>query len=181
MKFSYFITLIFISTAASGEFETLPYGPPSHYDALVAFQGEIIKKSSTSYYSIWGADPSLQKNYPSDVQILRCEADEDGELPSGFGRAFSQEGYHCVADIFPNAEPAYRVFGYFFHDGLQWQYYGPTGPSLYIPLDQYDDSDAGGRQSPKPGSVLYEGQPFGQENLSNPYEDILDEYKRLQY
>jgi len=174
MKHLLFIIISFFSTAALSKFETLPYGPPSHYDALVAFQEEIIEKSSASYYATWGADISLQNNYPVDVQVVRCEADEGGRLPGTMGGEIIQDGFHCVVDIFPNAEPAYRVFGFFFYDGITWQYYGPTGPNLLIPVHQYDPGETASSRTPKPGSILYDGQPFGKQNLQNPYKDILN-------
>jgi len=149
--------------------------PPSQYDALSAIQAEVANRAS-GYYGTTSGDLTLRDGYPIDVHLVRCDKTLSRHIRGDVGQLITENGYDCVIDVYPVAEPHFRTYGFFYHSGYSWRYYGSLGQGLLIEIDRFDNSPTTSRRTAKQGSVLYSGQPFGKRNLRNPYQQILDSY-----
>lgn len=154
---------------------TALFPPPSHFEALSAVQAEVTGRAESGYFADLTVDLSTRRNYPIDIQLLRCEHTLERSIPGRFSTTIGRTGYDCVMDVFPVAEPGFRISGFFYHDGLMWRYYGALDDALVIDIDRFDDGIITSRQTPKPGAIRYRGQPFSLDSYTNPYLDILDD------
>ena len=148
------------------------HGPPSNYDALRAIQHEFT--GGVTY------DLNIMNNprYPVDVQLFSCEFNADRRLTGlDDGIIPTYSGYDCILDVYPMGDRKLQVYGFFYHTGLDWRYYGTLVETLVVRSDRYGNDLIQSRQSAKPGGAVYEGQPFGTSVIENPYKGILDLYE----
>jgi len=140
------------------------YLPPSSEDASRAVARGIADDRH-------GGDlTALGGQYPADVRLERCEADDARAVQTAHGiwRTFS--GYNCVMLVSFEGGPDYKVEGFFHHDGADWSYYGLLRPSLVVETETFDQYRKGSRQTAKTGSILYNG---GSGQARDPYQGIL--------
>lgn len=149
--------------------------PPSHYDALSAIHDAVSERAARSTYVSFG-DYTQSINYPIDVHLVRCDKTLSRAIVAPSGERAIENGFDCVIDIYPLAAPHFRTYGFFYHSGLEWRYYGALGAQLLVDIDRYEPSPIISSRTAREGSVLYNGQPFGKRNLRNPYQSILDGY-----
>ncbi|MEL7489603.1 MAG: hypothetical protein AAGJ73_02700 [Pseudomonadota bacterium] len=171
-----FITLGFAAQEPERLVGSKLIAPPSQYEALTAVHTEVAERAARSYYGALGRDFTQSSNYPIDVHLVRCDKTLSRALLGPSGERIVENGFDCVMDIYPIAEPHFRTYGFFYHTGLEWRYYGALGAGLLIDIDRYDTSPIESQQTARDGSVLYDGQPFGKKNLQNPYKSIIDGY-----
>ncbi len=152
------------------------FAPPSHSQALAAVQARITGEAEESYFFDATVDPERRRSFPLDVQLLKCSWNGDRRVPRPSFGVVARQGYDCVVEIFPAAQPNFRVYGFFYHTGLDWAYYGALGEAFVVQVDRYDTGLIKSRQTAREGSELYRGQPLGPVLLKDPYEDILDAY-----
>ena len=150
--------------------------PPSQYDALTAIHAAVSERASGATAGSFG-DYTQSSNYPIDVHLVRCDKTLSRALEAPSGERVIENGFDCVIDVYPLAAPHFRTYGFFYHSGLEWRYYGSLGAQLLVEIDRYETSPIISRRTARDGSVLYNGQPFGKRNLRNPYQSILDGYR----
>lgn len=146
------------------------YGAPTSEDALEAFVTPILAK--VRYYGDALDEPRIRAlpDFPFDISLERCLPRAARKVRLDNGQYVSYRGYECVFEVWPNAEPSYRNSGFFRHNGLTWEYYGPRRtPDLPTPAE-FDPIKGDGRLLTKDGSLAYEGDP------ENPLNEGYDPY-----
>ena len=148
------------------------FGAPADHDALEAIQRRFAGVASERAFAMSPADGEGQPGFPISVSVLRCEAKDAPNVGSGS----LSSAQLCVLDILPWARPAYRVSGAFYHDGLQWTYYGPLSAGLIEPYENLPGGQTSSVVSPKPGAIEYMGMPTGLKDRDPNalYRDIID-------
>lgn len=142
------------------------YYPPTSDDATRAVARHIADFRYNDTADAFGG------NYPVDIQLERCDADDARAVRNehGIWQVFS--GYACVMTVSFADEPAYKVEGFYHFDGIDWAYYGPIRPPLVVEPDSFERYRKGSTQTAKPGSILYSGHA-GDSLMANPYDRVL--------
>ena len=166
----------FVVIIAAG---AVAYGPPSNQSAYQAFTDEILVEVQYSGDYISEQELRSKDDFPSAVNVVRCIGKSDRKVRISSGRIAYYDGYDCAVEVLPNGEAPYRTFGFFRHNGLQWEYHGPMRASR-----QPKNFGSPRNKDPvleKPGALEYEGDPRNPFNEGyNPYRDHFETFERVE-
>ena len=150
------------------------YGPPSSYDAYEAITNRILVDLYERGDVLREENRRNADDFPSDVVIHRCAKKNHRATRTDDGVVRHLGGFNCAFEIFPNARPSYRIFGFFRYNGFEWEYHGPLRETRLPGPSAFDSQHGAGEPILKPGSVAYEGDPRNPLNPDyNPYSDLL--------
>lgn len=156
------------------------YPAPTSQDAYDAFTDRILV--DVRYSGDVLAEPTIREgaDFPQEIVLHRCVARDQRAVKLGNGAVVRYRGYDCIFEVFPNAEPAFRSAGFFRHDGMTWEYYGPVRPITVPSPSEFDPIRRDGDIIGKPGSIIYDGSPRDPVNENyNPYRDLFDASDRV--
>ncbi|NNL90259.1 MAG: hypothetical protein HKP25_14435 [Marinicaulis sp.] len=161
------------------------YGAPSNEDAYVAFTARVMEPWAETGDVIREAEIRTHPEFPAAVVLERCENRVAREIVPPLGGIEVTNGYECIQEIILNGSTRYRNVGFYRHQGLNWEYYGPVQESN-IPMLSRFSKPRRGEEEAKPGALTYDGAPEDPFNakFDNPYADILerlDAYTPTQY
>lgn len=142
--------------------------PPASWEAEIAVARHYAEQRGESDLSVFGGIN------PVSVSVDRCDVKDGGAVPTRDGLVRYVAGFVCALTISRPPEPRHQVSGFLHHDGLEWRYFGPVAAPLVATTDKFGD-DAFSVQTPKPGSILYNGRA-GVGFQRNPYAPILSGY-----
>lgn len=155
---------------------TVAYAPPTDRDVYEAFIANILEPIRFSGQVL--VEPIIRQRpeFPAELVIERCAARNDRAVLVADGFYARFDGYECVFEIFPNAEPSFRSVGFFRFDGLEWIYHGPakavSAPSFIL---KDNNNNTANKIILKDGALQYEGAPRNPFNENyDPYEDLFD-------
>jgi hypothetical protein len=155
------------------------YGPPTNQDAFEAFTARILVEVRESGDALREPELIFAPDFPLDVEIERCVPRAERAVRMETGAIVQYNGYDCIVEVWPNAQPPYRTSGFYRHTGFEWEYYGPI-QEVYVPSpSQFAPNRGGGQMVTKPGAITYDGSPSNPINDGyDPYQALFDEYDR---
>lgn len=149
------------------------YGPPSNYDAYEAFTARILVDVRETGDVLREPEIKQAPGFPSDLMLERCEPREHRAVHLRNGAVVRYNGYDCIMEVWPNANPPYRTTGFFRHNGFEWEYHGAIQAVDVPSPGKFSRDHDRGKMVTKPGSVAYDGDP------DNPINDDYDPYKEI--
>ena len=154
------------------------YGAPSNEDAYAAFTARMMGPWAETGDVLREADIRAHPDFPAAVVLQRCENRIAREIKPPIGGIEVTNGYECIQEIVLNGSTRYRNVGFYRHQGLRWEYYGPVQETLVPMLSKFSKPRTGA-EATKPGALVYDGDPQDpfNERYDNPYKDILDRLK----
>jgi len=151
------------------------YQAPTSEDAYEAYIAPILADVREAGDVL--SEPRLRqaRNFPFDITLERCLPRSQRAVRLKNGALARYDGYECLFEVWPNAEPSYRNSGFFRHNGLKWEYFGPRKhPNLPSPAE-FDPIKNDGKIIVKDGALPYDGAPNNPLNANyDPYAEFFD-------
>ncbi len=149
------------------------YAAPTHDEAYSSYTARVLEAWREK-----GAITQMERirkepYFPTDISIERCERRRDREVIRPSGEFARVAGYECIMEIWPNSAPSFRSPGFFYHDGVEWIYFGAIHETPTPSLSEFNPLRDEGAFILKEGAQGYDGAP------RNPYYDNYDPYGRL--
>ena len=155
------------------------YGPPTNQDAYEAYTAKILVDVREAGDVLREPQLMMMTDFPSDVIIERCVPRAEREVRHANGAVVRYNGYDCIVEVWPNAEPPYRTSGFYRHNGFEWEYFGPVQEVRVPSPNQFARDRNSGQMVTKPGAVNYDGSPNNPINDDyDPYQALFDEYDK---
>jgi hypothetical protein len=162
---------MFLLAVIAASFPT--YAAPSHQEAYDAFTEKVLivwrERGDVIAAEKFRQDP----NFPADLLLERCEPRLPEEVVRPSGEIGRFAGYDCIMEVWPNTEPSFRTFGFFYHDGFEWVYSGAVYGRKIPALEQFQPLKNEGDFILKDGAQNYDGYP------NSPFYNDYDPYKKL--
>ena len=110
-----------------------PYGPPSNFQALDAFnalatdlilqgrEGRPVSEAEMSTSAI-----------ALDLNLSECVWTQQPKINPAENRLATNWGYLCRFNLVAMNEPAFDTIGFFIHDGIDWRYFGRVESSVNV-------------------------------------------------